>query len=265
MSELVVKNLSIQLKKDGRSIVRQLSFSLQNGESLVLLGQSGCGKTISCRAIMGLLEARIFQMTGSISFGGTELKGIPERKRRAVYGKQIAFIPQNPMTALDPSMRVGRQMDEMLRLHTDLSAAQRRKKISEVLEQAGLSDNERICRSYPHTLSGGMLQRVLIAMALSTEAELILADEPTTALDVVHRNEIVDAFIGLRENGAAVLFVTHDFAAAMRLGGDALIMYEGSVVERGKTRDIYSHPGTEYTKALVKAASLSKGERYAGG
>ncbi len=258
MSELTVKKLNISLKKASVSLVKDLSFTLQAGSSLVLLGQSGCGKTMTCRAVMGLLDKKLFRLEGSAAYDGTELLTLPERRRADFYGKRIAFIPQNPMTALDPSVKVGKQMTESLRLHTELNPAQCRQCAMQALERAGLKESDRVFRSRPDTLSGGMLQRVLIAMALSTDAELVIADEPTTALDVVHRNETVDAFIGLREAGAAVLFVTHDFAAAMRIGGDVLIMKEGAAVEQGQTESVYAHPGTDYTRALVRASELSK-------
>ncbi len=260
MSTLTVKDLSIHTKKEGCPIVTALSFSISGGESLVLLGQSGCGKTMTCRAVMGLLDRRLFHTEGSILFDQTQLLHMTERKRPKLYGNRIAFIPQNPMTALDPSMRIRGQMDEHLRLHTKLDRKERMDCIRDALIQAGLMDTDRILRSFPHTLSGGMLQRVLIAMATGTKADLIIADEPTTALDVLHRNETVDAFLRLRESGAAVLLVTHDFAAALRMGGDVLIMRNGAVVERGKTGDVYTAPKTEYAKALVEASALSKGE-----
>ncbi len=262
MKELNVKELSIRLKDDCSLLVDRLSFRVGSGESLILLGQSGCGKSVSCRAVMGLLSRR-FRVDGSILFDGTELRGLPERWRADYYGKRIALVPQNPMTALNPSVKIGKQMDETLRLHTRLDKAQRRERIEKALTDAGLADTERVCASRPGMLSGGMLQRVLIAIALSTDAELVIADEPTTALDVVHRNEIVDAFARLRDGGAALLFVTHDFAAALRLGGDVMVMREGKIVERGSTREVYASPRHEYTRALVRASSLSKGAGHA--
>ena len=262
MSELVVKDLSVTLRKEDRALVSGLSFRLGAGESLALLGQSGCGKTMSCRAVMGLLDRR-FAVGGSIALDGRELTGLREKRWAEVYGGRVAFIPQNPMTALDPSVRIGRQMDETLRLHTPLSRVQRRERLRRALAEAGLEDLERVCASRPGMLSGGMLQRVLIAMALSAGAELVIADEPTTALDVVHRNEIVDAFVRLREEGVSVLFVTHDFAAALRLGDNTLVMQEGRVVESGPTREVYASPREEYTKALVRASALSKGADHA--
>lgn len=263
MSGLVVQNLSVFLRKDGREIVKSLSFQTGPGESLILLGQSGCGKTMTCRAVMGLLDRRVFRTEGIITWDGIRLSGLSERQRSEIYGKRIAFIPQNPMTALDPSVRIGKQMEEMLRLHMPFSSAERSEAIRQALLDAGLDSDERICRSYPYMLSGGMLQRVLIAMALSTDAGLVIADEPTTALDMVHRNAIVDSFVKLKEKGKAVLFVTHDFAAARRLGGNMLVMKDGAAEETGTTREIGGKPKTEYIKTLIKASALSKGDRYA--
>lgn len=260
---LTVKDLRIELKKDGRRLVRDLSFHVGPGQSLTLLGQSGCGKTMTCRAVMGLLEPRTFSVKGEILFEGKDLAALSGKESRKLYGREIAFIPQNPMTALDPSMRVGRQMEETLKIHTSYSKLQREEKIAAALEKAGLTEPERIRSSYPYMLSGGMLQRVLIAMAVMTEAKLVIADEPTAALDVVHRNEIIDEFIRLRGEGAAVLIVTHDFAAAQRMGGDILVMQDGHSVETGEVREVYRSPKEEYTKALVEASGLSKGMKNA--
>ncbi|MCR5174516.1 MAG: ATP-binding cassette domain-containing protein, partial [Oscillospiraceae bacterium] len=178
MSTLTVKGLSIHVKKDDRPIVSDLSFSLGSGESLALLGRSGCGKTMTCRAVMGLLDRRLFRTEGSVLFDQTQLLQMEERRRPELYGNAIAFIPQNPMTALDPSMRIRGQMDEHLRLHTKLDRKERADCMRDALIRAGLTDTDRIRRSFPHTLSGGMLQRVLIAMATGTGADLIIADEP---------------------------------------------------------------------------------------
>lgn len=264
MKNLLTNNLTIRTKKENLVLVNRLSFQIKESESLILLGQSGCGKTITCRTVMGILDKTRFRTEGSITFDGLELLNLSENKRGDIYGKKIAFIPQNPMTALDPSMRVGRQMDEMLRLHTDLKAVQRRERIEHVLTDAGLDSTDRIYKSFPFMLSGGMLQRILIAMAMSTKAELVVADEPTTALDVVHRNEIVDSFLRLRQAGSAILFVTHDFAAALRLGGDVMVMREGEIIEKGETMTLYQNPQHPYTKALVSASALSRGANNAG-
>ncbi len=266
---LNVKDLRIRLKQakgtEERPLVEALSFEIPEGRSLTLLGQSGCGKTMTCRAVMDLLDPRVFSVSGEIRFGNRDLTALSEKEKRRLYGREIAFVPQNPMTALDPSMRIGRQMEETLKIHTADDAARRAGRIAAALRKAGLEEPDRILRSYPHMLSGGMLQRVLIAMAMMTDAKLVIADEPTTALDLVHRNEILDEFILLRESGAAVLVVTHDFAAALRLGGDLLVMQNGRAVESGDARAVYDAPRQEYTKALVEASRLSKGTAYAGG
>lgn len=242
MSTLQVNNLKIELRKDKNLIVDDISFELNAGSSLTLLGQSGCGKTMACRALMGLLDDKKFHIAGSVKFHETELLHLPARERRKIYGKKMAFIPQNPMTAFDPSVRIGRQMDETIKLHMNVGRKRRKEMIRNSLDRAGLEAIERVVGSYPHELSGGMLQRVLIAIAISTDAEIVIADEPTTALDVVHCNEIVDEFIKLKEAGMAVLFVTHDFAAAIRLGGDVLVMKEGKTVEQGNMKDSLSGP-----------------------
>ena len=263
MSALEVRELSVTLKKDRRRIVSGLNFSVREGNSAILLGASGCGKTMTCHALLDLLESKRFLTEGTAVFGGKDLLALSAREKRALYGKEIAYVPQNPMTALDPSVRVGRQMDETLRLHEKRGKRESCERILEALWNTGLADPERVYSSYPHMLSGGMLQRVLIAMAVMLRAGLVIADEPTTALDVVHRNETVDAFRKLRDAGTAVLLVTHDFAAARRFGGDVLIMYEGRILEQGDIREIYKKPETGYTKALIEAAELTGGTGYA--
>lgn len=155
------------------------------------LGQSGSGKTMTCSAVLNLLDPKKFKVSGSVFFGETDLLNSSEKQRRGIYGNQIVYIPQNPMTALDPSMRIGRQMDETLRLHSDKSRQQRYNYILRLLHDVGLDDPDRVYRAYPHMLSGGMLQRVIIAMAMMLDAKFVLADEPTTALDVIHRNGII--------------------------------------------------------------------------
>ena len=161
------------------------------------------------------------------------------------------------MTALDPSMRIGRQMDETLRLHSDKSRQQRYNYILQLLHDVGLDDPDRVYRAYPHMLSGGMLQRVIIAMAMMLDAKFVLADEPTTALDVIHRNGIIDLFSQMKANGVGVLMVTHDFATALQLGGNMLVMKEGRIIESGEVQFVFDHTTEPYTKSLIEAYSLS--------
>lgn len=255
---LQVKHLHIEVKKDKRTVVEDVSFTLEEGEALVLLGQSGSGKTMSCHAIMGLLDPKRFQVEGEILFEGKNILMPDKKEKRRLYGGAVAMVPQNPMSAFDPSMRIGKQMEETLALHSAIKGRALHQKVREALQQAGLSDPEMICKSYPHTLSGGMLQRCLIAMTLMTQARVIIADEPTTALDVVHRNDTVKAFLRLQAQGAAILMITHDFAVARQFSGRLMVMKNGIVLEQGNTEEILEHPKTDYTKALWEASRLSE-------
>ncbi len=258
MSKLIeIKQLEIIIKKEKNTVVRKIDFSLEKGNSLIILGQSGCGKTMTCHCMMGLLDPKKFSVSGSILYNGTDLLKLSTREKRKLYGGEIAFIPQNPMTALDPSMKVGKQMLETLAIHSNMPKPDRKKSVLEALKRAGLDEAERVYHSFPFELSGGMLQRVLIAMMLMVNAKLVIADEPTTALDVVHRNETIEAFRQLRENGTAVLMVTHDFAAAVQLGGDMIIMNNGEIIETGKASEILSAPKHSYTKSLIEASVLT--------
>ncbi len=257
MKLLEIKDLEIAIKKEKRTVVKKICFSVEDSSSLIILGQSGCGKTMTCHCTMGLLDPKKFSVSGEILYNGTDLLTLSSKEKRRLYGGEIAFIPQNPMTAFDPSMRIGKQMLETLSLHSDIPKAERKNTVLDALKKAGLDEAERVYHSYPFELSGGMLQRVLIAMVLMVNARLVIADEPTTALDVVHRNETIEAFAKLRESGTAVLMVTHDFAAAVQLGGDMLIMNEGEIIETGKAFEILSAPKHSYTKSLIEASVLT--------
>ena len=258
MKEIIkVEGLSVQHKKTRQVIVKDVSFSISSGASLVLLGQSGSGKTMTCNSIMGLLNHGRFQVTGKLSVYARDLLSLSRKEKQKLYGGTVTMIPQNPMTAFNPSVRIGRQMKETLRLHSALPASALEERVKEALIRAGLDEPDRVYRSYPFTLSGGMLQRVLIAMALMVDARLIVADEPTTALDVANRNATVDSFIALREQGSAVLLVTHDFSVAAQLGGELLIMKDSEIIERGTMEDVLMCPKLPYTKALIEASLLS--------
>lgn len=254
---LTVEALNIGLKAEERNIVKNISFSIKGKESLVILGQSGSGKTMTCHAIMGLLDSKKFKLSGKIMYENKNLLSLPIKSRRLLYGNEIAFVPQNPMTALDPSMKIGKQMLETLCIHTKDSKKVGKEKVIHALQEAGLEEITRVYNSYPFELSGGMLQRVLVAMVLMMKAKVVIADEPTTALDVVHRNEIMEALTALKEKGAAILMVTHDFAAAMQLGERMIIMHEGSIVEQGNAKQILYFPRHAYTKQLIEASVLS--------
>lgn len=259
MSNLLeIKGLTVTISKQRLTIVNGIDFSADRGKSLIILGESGSGKTMTCHSIMGLLDCKKFNISGQIIYNGTDILTLSSKEKRSLYGSEIAFIPQNPMTAFDPSMKIGKQMIETLRLHSDKSKQECITIVISALKKAGLDDAERVYHSFPFELSGGMLQRVMIAMVLMVDAKLVIADEPTTALDVVHRNETIDVFRKLRDNGASVIMVTHDFAAAMQLSGDMLIMRNGEIIEQGEVSEILSAPKQEYTKNLIAASILSE-------
>ena len=244
MPSLMIDHLSINLRSGTDNLVSEISFAIKEGESLILLGQSGSGKTMTCSAVLNLLDPKKFKVSGSVFFGETDLLNSSEKQRRGIYGNQIVYIPQNPMTALD-------------RLHSDKSRQQRYNYILRLLHDVGLDDPDRVYRAYPHMLSGGMLQRVIIAMAMMLDAKFVLADEPTTALDVIHRNGIIDLFSQMKANGVGILMVTHDFATALQLGGNVLVMKEGKIIESGEVQSVFDHTTEPYTRSLIEAYSLS--------
>ena len=256
---LQVEHLSIALKNPYQDLVKDISFSLEEAGAVILLGQSGSGKTMTCRAILGLLNSSAFQVNGEIFFDNRSLLQLKEKERALYYGSQIAFVPQNPMTALDPSRKIGVQMAEFLRLHQSVSKKDMLCLCEQAIIQAGLTDTKRVLNSRPYQLSGGMLQRVLIALAIAGKARLVIADEPTTALDAVHRDQAVEQFLKLREQGCAILIVTHDFDVARQMGGHVLIMKEGQMVEQGCAKEVLQNPKAGYTKELIEAIHLGWG------
>ena len=179
-----------------------------------------------------------------------------EKEHRKLCGKQIALIPQNPMTAFDPSQKMGKQLVETVRLHLKISKNEAKKLVAEALSKTGLSDTEKVMNSYPYMLSGGMLQRCAIAVVLVLKPSLVLADEPTTALDAEHRMAVTELLRDLRDDGTAVLFVTHDFVSAEHFGGDAAVMKSGIIMERNEVSEIFTHPSSEYTRSLAEAALI---------
>ena len=256
---LEVERLTVVHKETKKTLVRNISFPLNPGEVLTILGQSGSGKTMTCRAILGILSRRAFQIQGKICFDGTDLLALKEKDRSRFYGSQIAFTPQNPMTALDPSRKIGHQMTEFLRLHHPVTKKEAFVLCEKALTETGLNDTGRILSSLPGQLSGGMLQRVLIALAIAGNARLIIADEPTTALDAIHRDRAVEQLLHLRERGCALLLVTHDFDVVRHGKGQVLILKDGRIVEQGDSEEILQNPQHEYTKALLDAIHLKRG------
>ena len=256
---LRVEHLTISLKNQKQMLVKDISFALEEAGAITLLGQSGSGKTMTCRAILGLLNSSTFQVNGEILFENRSLLQLKEKERALYYGNKIAFVPQNPMTALDPSRKIGTQMSEFLRIHQDLNKKDALSLYEQSMVRAGLTDTKRILISRPHQLSGGMLQRCLIALAIAGNAKLVIADDPTTALDAIHRDKAIEQFLYLQEQGCALLIVTHDFDVARHIGGHVLIMKEGQTVEQGNAKEVLRNPEAGYTRELIEAIHLGWG------
>ncbi|MEI4473798.1 ABC transporter ATP-binding protein [Frigidibacter sp. MR17.24] len=251
---LSVEGVSIDTRPAGaKPIVRDISFQVRAGETVCIVGESGSGKSVTSMAVMGLLPKDALQVTaGRILLDGEDvLKASPARLRQ-LRAASVAMVFQEPMTALNPVRSVGDQIDEVLRLHTPLSAAERRRRVLDMLERVHMPDVERIYRAYPHELSGGQRQRVVIAMALILRPRLLLADEPTTALDVTTQKQILSLIRELQEQEqTAVVFVTHDFGVVSEIADRIVVMNRGALVETGTRDQILSAPREPYTRMLV--------------
>ncbi len=237
-----------------RNAVDGVSFSMEEGEILGLVGESGSGKTVTAMSVSGLLPRGKADVSGSITLDGREILQCSERQLRSIQGSDLSVVFQEPMTSLDPVMRIGPQVEESLRVHTRLSAPQRRQRALEAMAQAELPDPERVYRRYPHELSGGMLQRAMIAAAIVSRPKLLLADEPTTALDVTIQAQILELLKKLnRENQMAILFISHNLQVVRKLCTQVAVMQGGHLVEEGQVEDIFRAPQAEYTRRLIAA------------
>jgi len=248
MSLLDVQNLSVSF--GSRTVVHEVSFSIARGEKLALVGESGSGKTVSALSLLRLAEQAT--VSGQAWFDGQDLLALPERALRGIRGQDIAMIFQEPMTALNPLMRVGDQIAEVVTLKQSLAAPKAGLAAIDLLAEVGIGDPVRRYRAYPHQLSGGQRQRAMIAMALACHPKLLLADEPTTALDVSLRGQILDLLDRLqRERGMAVLMITHDLNLVRRFADHVVVMERGRVVEQGATRTLFANPQHPYTQRLM--------------
>src|SRR5580692_11279493 len=252
---LDIDNLTVGLGKGPQStrIIDGVSLQVREGETLCLVGESGSGKSVTSLTVMGLLQKGwLAPLGGSIKLVGEQLLGASDRRLRQLRATTMAMIFQEPMTALNPVVPVGRQIDEVLRVHTDLDARARRRRILAMMEQVRLPDVERIFASYPHRLSGG--QRIMIAMALVLEPKLLIADEPTTALDVTTQKQILALIRDLqRDHGTAVLFITHDMGVVAEIADRVAVMRQGKLVETGSLQTILRTPEAEYTRDLLSS------------
>lgn len=235
-----------------REVVRGVDLTVQSGEILGLVGESGSGKTQTAFGIMGVLPPDAVVPRGSVLFDDTQLLGMPQKKLRRIRGRDIAYIPQEPMSNLDPSFTVGSQLVEGIRASSNMSKAEAKAKALALLERVGIADPVRTFRSYPHQISGGMAQRVLIAGAVASDPKLLIADEPTTALDVTVQAEILDLLRDLqREMGISILLVTHNFGVVADLCDRIAVMQEGVIVETGEVGTVFDAPSHPYTKMLL--------------
>jgi peptide/nickel transport system ATP-binding protein len=239
-------------------ILRDVSLELAAGETLGLVGESGAGKSTIAKALLGALPRTIRITHGKILFEGRDLRALPRRETREIFGAAIALVPQDPMTALNPGRRIEAQLTDGLRLRRGMNVGEAHKRALQLLAEVRIADPERVLCSYPHQLSGGMRQRVLIAAAFALEPKIIVADEPTTALDVTVQKQILRLIRVMQEaRGTAVIFVTHDLGVVAQICDRVTLLFAGAVIESGLTADILAAPRHAYTRALIAA-----GPRY---
>jgi peptide/nickel transport system ATP-binding protein len=258
---LEVENLRIALSGSQNNAVEEVSFDIGRGEAFGLVGESGCGKSITALAIMGLLKRPLSLASGRIVLDGEEIQDATPAEMRQLRGKRIGMIFQEPMTALNPLSPVGRQIAEMFVLHEGAGWREAMDRAEEALRQVRVPSPERRIRDYPHQLSGGMRQRVMIAIALACSPELLIADEPTTALDVTVQAEIIDLMAELcAAKGTAILMISHDLGLVANMCRRVAVMYAGRIVEAQPAEAIFAHPQHPYTRGLVDSLPLL-GER----
>jgi oligopeptide/dipeptide ABC transporter ATP-binding protein len=264
---LEVRDLRVEFATHGGVVkaVRGVGFSLEAGETLAVVGESGCGKSVTVQAVMGLVPTPPGRITaGSVRFQGRELVGLGPAEANRIRGKEIGMIFQDPMTSLNPTMKVGRQITETLRFHEGLSGAAAREKAVEFLERVQIPDARTRVDHYPFQFSGGMRQRVMIAMAIACSPKVLIADEPTTALDVTVQAEILNLLKDLqREHGMAIVLITHDLGVVAQVADDVAVMYAGEIVEQGTVDDVFYRPAHPYTLGLQQAMPRA-GERRRG-
>ena len=256
MSVLVVRDLSVafRTRRGMARVVNGLSYEVDAGQTLAIVGESGSGKSVSALALLGLLPRNVARVSGSAVFDGQELVGLGEEDLRKVRGAGLGMIFQDPMTSLNPVLTVERQIGEALRAHAKVSDKAVRARALELLGEVGIPDAEARLRAYPHQLSGGMRQRVMIAIALAGEPRVLIADEATTALDVTVQAQILELVERVQdEHGMAVVWITHDLGVVAGLADHVLVMYAGRCVEEGSVDVVYEHPAHPYTRGLLGA------------
>ncbi|MCM2282255.1 MAG: ABC transporter ATP-binding protein [Bdellovibrionaceae bacterium] len=268
MSLLEVRDLSVRfhMRRGPVTAIDRLSFRLEAGRTLGIVGESGSGKSVTSLAIMRLLANTAEISSGAVLFEGRDLLKLSEKDMQSTRGRDVAMIFQDPMTSLNPSYTVGFQLEEALRIHADSTGATtkaaRQAKAVELMKQVGIPDPQMRLKSYPHQLSGGMSQRVMIAMAIACSPRLLIADEPTTALDVTIQAQILQLLRDLqKESNMALILITHDIGVVANMADEILVMYAGQAVERGPARDVIGHPRHPYTAGLLASLPAAHGLR----
>ena len=254
---LKVENLNVTLtyRKASKKLVEDVSFEVHPGECLGILGESGSGKSMTVKSILGLLDKN-FQVSGSAVFDGHDLLKESKEELRRLRGSRITMVLQNPMTCFDPLYRIGNQMAETFAAHTAWNAQEIRTCCLKILDQMQILNGEEVLEKYPHQLSGGMLQRIMIGIAMALQPELLIADEPTTAIDAVTQYEIQDEFVRIKKNkNTAMLFITHDLGAISKVADRILVMNSGQIVDSGDFEHIRNHANDPYTRLLIEKRS----------
>lgn len=254
---LKVKNLNVTLRhrRVSKKLVEDVSFEVHPGECLGILGESGSGKSMTVKSVLGLLDNN-FQVSGSAIFDGQDLLKETKEELRRLRGSRITMVLQNPMTCFDPLYRIGNQMAETFATHTSWNVQEIRSRCLEILDQMRIRNGEEVLEKYPHQLSGGMLQRIMIGIAMALQPELLIADEPTTAIDAITQYEILEEFIRIKkQKNTAMLFITHDLGAISKVADRILVMNSGHVVDSGSFDHILKHADDPYTRMLVEKRS----------
>jgi len=251
---LEVDGLTLRIGASGRTVVNDVSFCVSPGEIVGIVGESGSGKTLAARAVMGFIPPAVRLISGSIRFDGEEVTTMAPKRLRTIRGAKVGMVFQEPMTSLNPSMLIGRQLEEGLALHRKLDAAGRRELILDMLRRVGIRDPEGAFNAYPHQYSGGMRQRIMLASVMLLKPALLLADEPTTALDAVVQRDVMELMVDLTQaNNTAVLLISHDLGMVARYCSRIVVMCQGDVVEQGRSEDILARPQHPYTRKLLAA------------
>ena len=265
MSLLEVRDLCVSFRQDGKRVqaVRGVSFGVERGETVAIVGESGSGKSVTALSTVSLLGGAA-EVSGSVTYAGQEMIGADDKRLRQVRGNDISFIFQEPMTSLNPLHTLERQITESLELHQGLTGQPARTRILELLTRVGIRDPETRLGAYPHQLSGGQRQRVMIAMALANKPDILIADEPTTALDVTIQAQILELLAELkREENMGLLFITHDLGIVQRIADRVCVMKDGMIVESGPTAEIFANPRHDYTRTLLNARAVGVPEPVA--